>query len=474
MRTFVAALVLFLVTACSGDDPTGVSAVRPEEAAVATRVSPRQVERIFSNGTNDWEPTVAADPVDPYVYLVTTRYGAPACPRRCPDPALVYSVSNDGGTTFGPERYLCVCRGIDGQNDPQVAVARDGTVYAAWLNGFVPGVVFSRSSDHGRTWTRPKAVMGALEFSDKPILVISPSGRDVYIAFNASDSYMVASHDRGATFSDPVRTNRDGRYYFADGGYVAPNGDVTFAEASYTQESTGPVFIHTMQSVDGGRSWRTALVDVVAEQPDCISEDCPSDFLGPTVGVAGSGSRNMVLVYNGALASKQPQRVFVRRSNDGGASWSARSELSDAPRSANSGFPTAVGSTDGDFRAWYMDDRNGPDTWNVWFRRSTDGGRTWSDESRLSNAGRGAPYKRPGGFAHPYGDYGGLAVTSLGSTVAVWGEGASYAGPGGTWIARFETRRDDVMSGDPDTFEHVLLSRRSDSGPSRGAPTAAP
>lgn len=441
-----AALFLVLATACSGDDPVGVPAVRPDDVAAAVLAAPRPVERLFSDGTNDWEPTVATDPVGPYVYLVTTRYGAPACAHRCPDPALVFSVSSDGGATFGSERYLCVCRGIDGQNDPQVAVARDGTVYAAWLNGFVPGVVFSRSSDRGRTWTRPRAVMGVLEFSDKPILVISPSGRDVYIAFNASDSYMVASHDRGATFSDPVRTNNDGRYYFADGGYVAPNGVVTFSEASYTQESTGPVFIHAMQSGDGGRSWRTALVDVVAEQPACTSDGCPPDFLGPSVGVAGSGSSNLILVYNGAVAPQQPQRIFVRRSNDGGANWGARTELSDAPHSANGAFPAVVGGAGGDFRAWYMDDRNGSDAWNVWFRRSDDGGRTWSSESRLSNAGRGAPYKTPAGFAHPYGDYGGLAVTSQGFTFAIWGEGTSYAGPGGTWMNRLDIRRDDVAA----------------------------
>ncbi len=408
------------------------------------------VERVFNAHTDDWEPTVAADPGAPYVYLLTTRYGGtPACRKKCPDPAIILAVSSDGGTTFGPEHYLCVCRGIAAQNDPQIAVANDGTVYAAWLNGFVPGVMFSKSTDHGRTWTVPQAVALDLEFSDKPILVISPSGRDVYIAFNASDSYMVASHDRGATFSAPVRTNNDGRYYFADGGYVAPNGVVTFSEASYTQTSTGPVFIHAMQSGDGGRSWRSTLVDVVAEQPDCTSEGCPSDFLGPAVAVGGSGSNHLVLIYNGAVAPKQPQHIFVRRSTDGGVSWSPRTDLSAAPTSANGAFPAAVGSGAGDLRVWYMDDRNGPSAWNVWFRRSQDGGRTWSAETRLSNATGGAPYKTPTGFALPYGDYGGLAVNSAGSTVAIWGEGPSYVGPGGSWMIGTGVTHTDVFATTP-------------------------
>ena len=35
-----------------------------------------------------------------------------------------------------------------------------------------------------------------------------------------------------------------------------------------------------------------------------------------------------------------------------------------------------------------------------------------------------------------YGDYGEMGITSTGRTIAAWGEGASYAGPGGVWINR--------------------------------------
>ena len=436
------ATAALIISGCSVDNPVGVSA--PEQVTVASARASAPTERLFNPGTDDWEPTVGTDPAAPYVYVVTTRYGSPACPKKCPDPALVIRVSNDGGATFGPDRYLCVCRGGPAQNDPQVSVARDGTVYAAWLNDFVPGVVFSRSTDHGRTWSAPMALMGALDFSDKPILAISPSGKDVYVAFNASDSYIVSSHDHGRTFGAPVRTNADNRYWFADGGYVAPDGTVTFTEASYTQTSTGPVFIHTIQSEDGGRSWTATQIDAVAEQPDCTSEGCPLEFLGPSVGLGGSGSNRLVMTYNGAVNPKEPQRIFVRRSSDGGRSWSARTELSRAPTSANGAFPAAVGGDDGDFRVWYMDDRAGPGQWNVWFRQSDDDGRTWSAETRLSDAAGGAPYKSAAGFGHPYGDYGGIAITSAGATFATWGEGTSYTGPGGTWMSRLATAADAV------------------------------
>jgi hypothetical protein len=77
-----------------------------------------------------------------------------------------------------------------------------------------------------------------------------------------------------------------------------------------------------------------------------------------------------------------------------------------------------------------------PDAWNVWFRSSSDAGATWSAPVRLSDATSGPGYVGPSGFAEIYGDYGEIAVTNTGKTIAAWGEGFSYNGPGGTWFAR--------------------------------------
>jgi hypothetical protein len=91
----------------------------------------------------------------------------------------------------------------------------------------------------------------------------------------------------------------------------------------------------------------------------------------------------------------------------------------------------------GDVRLWYMQTSGGddPDAWNVWYRSSRDGGVTWSGPVKLSDASTGAGYKAAEGFQEVYGDYGEIAVTNRGRTIAVWGEGFSYIGPGGTWFA---------------------------------------
>lgn len=391
-------------------------------------------QRLFDRRGDDWEPAIAADPVSSHVYILTTRYGGPtACKSNCPSPAIILEISRDGGKTWSDGRFLCVCRRVKGQFDPEIEVTAKGTVYAAWMNGF--NVFFAKSRDHGRTWTEPVPVYGHLPWVDKPILATTASGRDVYIAMNRSDSYIAQSHDFGASWAKPIRTNSDDRYYFAGGGYVAPGGRVTFSETSYTQSSTGPVRILSITSRDRGRTWKTTRVDTVEQQPDCVSEGCPLDFYGPQAAVAGDSTGAMVIAYQGASVPMGPQRMYVRRSTDGGASWGARASLS--PPGANAAFPAAAGTAAGDMRVWFMDDRRGRDyAWNTWYRRSTDGGATWSRVVRISDATSGTGYKTSRGFAEPYGDYGELAVDAAGRTHAVWGEGFSYFGPGGTWYNR--------------------------------------
>ena len=55
---------------------------------------------------------------------------------------------------------------------------------------------------------------------------------------------------------------------------------------------------------------------------------------------------------------------------------------------------------------------------------------------KISDASGGAAYKRAAGFGEVYGDYGEMGITSAGNTIAAWGEGPSYVGPGGVWINR--------------------------------------
>ncbi len=395
-------------------------------------------ERVWSQ-YNDWEPAIAVDPSSSYVYQLTTRYNGPEPCNRCAGPYIIFRRSSDGGATWEADKFLTPYR--KAHNDPQIEVANDGTIYAAWLNDYVPGIKFIKSTDRGETWSTPIAITaksGKPNWSDKPILAISPTGRDVYIAFNASDAYVVVSHNYGATFSKPIKTNNDTRYWFHNGGAVASNGDVYFSAVDYSQDYTGDSYINVLKSTNGGTTWTTTRVDTSKQMPDCPwSPGCTLGFFGPSAALAIDEAGTIMIAYNAGDVAGQPQKMWVRTSTNGIA-WSARQEISNGAATVNNAFPAlAAGTRAGDFRVAWQDDRNGNTTaWNTWYRSTTNGGAAWSAAVRVSDLGTGAAYKNANGYAFPYGDYFEIAVDASGTSHLIWGEGTSYTGPGGSWYAR--------------------------------------
>jgi len=398
-------------------------------------------ERPFGAG-NDWEPDIAADPNSSYVYVITTRFGkdARAC-DDCPLPAFVYRVSNDNGATWGPEQYLCRCEGVDWQYDPQLVVSDDGTVYATILSSDWH-TYLTKSSNHGQTWTTPVDVAPSQKWTDHGGLTVSPDGQDVYVAFNQADSYVVASHDGGATWGDPVRTNPTSavaQYYYHYQGSVMPDGTVNIPATSVNNENyaTHLVRYYDLRSTDGGATWQQVWLDTFKEQPYCVKHRCRKDHLAGMIHLSADGSTNLVAAYAGTRIAQHGQMIYTSTSTDGGATWFGSKRVSPefvGTRRVIASFPQIAGTGSCDFRLWWMDDRKNIDSWNTWFTRSTDCGATWGAQVRISDAASGAGYKHPAGYFADYGDYGGISIMSDGRTIATWGEAYSYWGPGGTWV----------------------------------------
>ena len=401
----------------------------------------------------NWEPTVAVDPNHPnLVYQLITGINASAC-NNCPGTSILLRRSVDGGATYGPETFVCgiACKTIGWQFDPQIRVANDtnpgcgcGTVYAAFLDQFKPGVQLFISHDGGGTWSAPITMSGGLDYMDKPILVISPSGRDVYVAFNDKfDNMVVASHDFGATFLAPQKVNDDHVWWYADSGAIAPNGDVFFALNGETSlsghghELDGPSIIATLRcSPSGSQSCASPTLHAfatAAASPPCPVPGCYPDYYAGTPAVAVDSAGHIVVAYTSSSVDNAPKALRVQASDDG-SNWSVPVVIN---AQGDSSFPQIDhGPAAGDFRLVWQDDRTG--RFNTWYARSTNGGRTWGSQVRLSNLGSGAPYKTPAGYTFPDGDYLGLAVSATGINHVIWGEadGSSIYCCGDTWYTR--------------------------------------
>jgi hypothetical protein len=398
----------------------------------------------IDNVADDWEPAIAADPAAPWVYTLATRYAGKPCSGNCPSPWMALNISSNGGATWSAAKALCACKG-SGQFDPIIEVVPNtGAVYGAYMNGF--NVVFTKSTDHGATWSAPVKTYGNVSWNDKPTIAVSNSGVDVYISFNGptgGDPWMAQSHDSGATWTQTKLVDSN-RYYFDFDSDVAADGTVYFAQTAILYGGggnkgttpTGQIEEHVFISRDRGATWENRTIASVFPGVACVAEGCTPDFYLGHIALSADGSGNLVALYDGSTAAGGLQTIQSRRSTDGGRTWSAPTTLSTVGE--NSVTPAVESRASGDVRAWYYQTSGGgnADAWNVWYRASTDGGSTWLAPVKISDATGGAAYKTSAGFAEVYGDYGELAINSAGKSIAIWGEGTSYSGPGGVWINR--------------------------------------
>jgi hypothetical protein len=286
---------------------------------------------------------------------------------------------------------------------------------------------------------------GNVSWNDKPVLAMSDDGKDVYVSWNGptgGDPWAAQSHDGGVTWTQQKLVDSK-RYFFAFDADVASDGTVYFSESSLVYTSAGnnsdvidTIEHHVFISRDKGATWEDELVATVNPGVVCDAAGCGPDFYVGHTALAVDAGGAVVLLYDGATTGGGLQTISAVRSTDAGRSWSAPVALSKAGE--NSTAPAVESGAAGDVRAWYYETSGGgnDDAWNVWYRRSSDGGLTWTAAVNISDAGGGAAYKTPAGFLEVYGDYGEVAITSAGKTIATWGEGISWTGPGGCWINR--------------------------------------
>src|SRR3954447_5041936 len=420
----------------AAEDAGLVGQARPTGAAAAAPATGWAGELPVDTISDDWEPAIAADPSSTFVYSLVTRYAGKPCGGNCPSPYISLQISPDNGVTW-TNKPLCACKG-SGQFDPIIEVAPStGGVYATYMNGY--NVVFTRSTNHGGTWSAPVKVYGNVSWNDKPTLAVSNNGVDVYISFNGptgGDPWMAQSHDSGATWTQTKLVDSN-RYYFDFDSDVDANGVVYFAETSILYGGggnkgttpSGQIEEHVFISRDRGATWENRTIASVWPGLACVADGCTPDYYLGHIALSVDGAGAVVALYDGAPAAGGKQTIEARRSSDGGRTWSAPVTLSVVGE--ESVTPAVESRATGDVRAWYYQTSGGGnvDAWNVWYRSSTDGGATWTVPVKISDATGGAAYKTAAGFGEVYGDYGEIAITNTGKTIAIWGEGLSYTGP---------------------------------------------
>lgn len=413
-------------------------------AGLPGRVQVNRLARGFAPQTrlgfhegDQWEPAIAAD-LKGHIYVLYPQYlGVPGCPE-CASPAMILQTSADRGRNWDQPRVVYPEGATRDQVDAQIVVdPLDGrTVYAAFMQNLKADIVVGKSTDFGATWSFVIA-NHTNAATDKPWLAVR--GQDVYVAYNHAQKVWVShSHDGGITFTSTT-VNRNGKlgWSLASGGTVTPDGTVHFSWTGYERngQAKGPVNLYISSSSDQGQSWTSRVVDISGAPPDCSDFLCGWAYLSAQIALTSDSSGTLYALWNASQTDRSPTRMFFARSEDGAATWSSPMEVSTAPQGVNHTFPAIAAGEPGDVRIAWMDTRTDP-LWNAYLRRSLDGGITWSPEADLSTYSPGFSYIFLEGFSFPFGDYFEIDIDDRGTTHAVWGEGLNYDSPGSIWYTR--------------------------------------
>jgi hypothetical protein len=162
---------------------------------------------------------------------------------------VMFSRSSDGGKTFSLPAIISPPQGVY----PKVAVDATGGIDLIWAPADGSGgLLFRRSSDGGITFSQPKS-MGtgySSPFADNPQLATDASGDIDVLWLETHRIQFSQSSDGGASFSSPISISTD-TTNFSD---VSPDIDPFFTKVHMAVESHGDVDLTLASDQFGGNT----------------------------------------------------------------------------------------------------------------------------------------------------------------------------------------------------------------------------
>ena len=383
------------------------------------------------------EPWIAASPDNSDFLIAVTQTGG----MSFPDPTMALTLSTrsnasflsrNGGVSWEP---FTLPGDETGAFDPMVVPGPDGRMWILYcyvgantMGGLLPDqpvrtngtIMVWSTDDEGATWTGPARLRSpvppdhariAADWSDGPnrgrLYVVWNDVRDSFIR----DDFQLFLHtldDGGNTVSEPkLLTTTPGGKLVATEPVVLSDGAllVTFYQYFFplSDEKNAQMPFFTMRSEDGGETFTEPEVAfrVGTHSWPYAQTEMTSAFTLPIVAwdrTDGPHGDNIYVVWDGVTggdaATGATSDVWFRRSTDGGRSWSDQMRLNDNDPPAPGGplddrmLPVVDVNRDGVVGvAWY--DRRRDETrrcWELFFTSSSDGGETFAANVPVASA----------------------------------------------------------------------------------------
>jgi hypothetical protein len=376
---------------------------------------------------------------------------------------IASSWSTDGGLTWNQTTVpgITKCSGgkFDRASDPWVSFAPDGTLYGIWLTFDVfdsdNGIVVSRSTDGGETWSAPTTINEDLtNGDDKESITADPNNSNLVYAtwdrflsppslhasdtgrFHARASVQQAWFSRttngGQTWAKPGVLYNPGTQAGTIGNIinVLPNdtlvdGMVVFADHKAQLRGTS---IAVVRSFNQGQSWeKKATIIAPLDQsflgpfdPDNPSQPIRSGGL-PAFAV-DSATGDLYAVWEDDTTQPGIDEIRFSESTDGGSTWSTPIKINQTPTTVPAAdqqafTPEVKVAADGTVGVTYYDFRNNTsapglttDYWLVTCGSACSNPSSWAgNETQIGGPFDLEQAANAGGYF--LGDYEGLAAT---------------------------------------------------------------
>lgn len=306
--------------------------------------------------------------------------------------------SFDGGYTWTD---FLIGGELPWDSDPVLTFDRNGTFYLVvinYQNGGANQLSVHRSGDGGATWDGPFTAVysNGSTFEDKEWIAVDRTGgfRDgqVYISwsrFNDVKVMCVTSTNHGETWSSPVQVSDAGVVGQWSVPIVLRNGNLLVAWDNYYN----PRIAYDISS-NGGSTWgvdRTLTTVATPPQSDITGGitvfPYPSLALDATLGPRAGW---VYCIYPDQAVAPNGMDIWCRRSTDNGNSWSAAVRVNDdtAGLARDQFHPWVCCDERGILTATWYDRREDPNNylWHIYMSRSLDGGQTWEPNERITSA----------------------------------------------------------------------------------------
>jgi hypothetical protein len=338
---------------------------------------------LTANNVNSSLPQEEADPVfsGNNLYVGWTA-------NQSTSQEVFFRASHNKGVSFGPTINLSNDP-ISSDTNPRIA-ASGANVYAVWQNFRTGQSVFLRAShDSGVTFGKKINISNGsgtflqLTYTDLWLPQVLISGQDVYVAWAESrpgklpDIYFRASHDSGVTFGPRVNISHDPAVS-REPSMALYVSNVFIAWESFGIGKKIDVFFRA--SHNGGASF-LPIKDLSAD-----SGDSREPIL------ATASKNNLYIIWRDNTTGNY--EIYFRASHNNGTTFAPVKKLSKNPGVSREAVVTASGSN---VYALWRD--NTPGNYDVFFRASHDGGKTFA--GRVDLSGRSGIRKLSGSTDRP-------------------------------------------------------------------------